>query len=167
MPKSNRRLTRAIQERRESTGERHTDARAGVLATLELPDSERQAHAFAAAVALRRAHAGEDEATARTAVERIQDLAAGNGWTFAEAQAWLDDPGNETLCETCGWVVAMVCPECTGCGCDNATCTGWRHEEFMHPDERAEIEQARNECPECGGNMQNHYDCRCWDNRED
>jgi hypothetical protein len=86
MPKTNRKLTRAVIERRDSTGETYTQAREGVLATLELPDSKREAHAFAAAVALRRAYAGEDEPTARTAVERIQDIAGGNDWTFAEAQ---------------------------------------------------------------------------------
>jgi hypothetical protein len=163
MPKTNRKLTRTVIERRDSTGETYTQARAGVLATLTLPETERQAHAFRAAVALRQAHAGEDETTAATSVEQIQELAESNGWTFAEAQSWFDDPGNELLCETCGWVVAMVCPECTGCGCDNRTCTGWRHEEFMDPDERAELERERNECPECGGDMQNHYDCRCHD----
>ncbi|MCX4471404.1 hypothetical protein OOK41_13985 [Micromonospora sp. NBC_01655] len=52
MPKTNRRLTRAVIERRDSTGETYTQAREGVLATLTLPETERQAHAFRAAVAL-------------------------------------------------------------------------------------------------------------------
>jgi len=167
MPKTNRKLARAVIERRDSTGETYTQAREGVLATMTLPDAERDKHAFAAAVRLRMAHAGEDEATATTAVEAIRDRALGDGVTFAEAQAEYDDPRNEILCEKCGWTVGMVCPECPGCGCYNGSCSGWRHEEFMHEDERREREQLRNECPECGGDMQNHYDCRCWENRED
>jgi hypothetical protein len=167
MPKTNRKLARAVGERRDSTGETYTQAREGVLATLELPETEQQAHAFAAAVALRMARAGEDEATARTSVEAIQDIAARNGWPFAAAQVEYDDPRNEVLCETCGWTVGMVCPECPGCGCYNRQCSGWRHEEFMDPDERRELEQARNECPECGGNMQDHYDCQCHEHDED
>lgn len=157
MPQSNRKLTRAIRQRSESTGEPYTAARAGVLATLELPENERQAHAFAAAVALRMAHAGEDEATATTSVQEIQEIAEGYGYTFAEAQAGYDDPRNQVMCDKCGWTNGMVCPECPGCGCYNSQCTGWRHGEFMDDDERRE----RNECPDCGGDMRNHYDCRC------
>lgn len=161
MPQTNRKLTRAIRERRGTTGEPYTEARAGVLATLDLPEDQQRAHAFAAAVALRRAHAGEDEPTARTAVEHIQDIAARNQWTFAEAQVEYDDPRNEVMCDKCGWTYGMVCPECPGCGCYNTRCSGWRHDEFMDPDERAELERERNECPECGGDSTNHYDCRC------
>lgn len=157
MPKTNRKLTRAVIARRDSTGETYTQAREGVLATLTLPDNERQAHAFAAAVALRMAHAGEDETTATTSVEAIQDIAQRNGWTFAYAQAAYDDPANQVMCEKCGWTNGMVCPECPGCGCYNSQCTGWRHNEFMDEDER----RARNECPDCGGDSTNHYDCRC------
>jgi hypothetical protein len=163
MPKTNRKLTRAVIERRDSTGETYTQAREGVLATMSLPEAGRQAHAFAAAVAVRMAHAGEDEPTARTSVEEIQELVRDREWTFAEAQAEYDDPRNEIMCHTCGWTYGMVCPECPGCGCYNSTCSGWRHDEFMHPDDRRELEQARNECPECGGNMQNHYECTCYD----
>jgi hypothetical protein len=163
MPKTNRKLTRAVTERRDSTGETYTQAREGVLATLSLPQAERDKHAFAAAVRLRMAHAGEDEAAATRAVEVIQDTALGNGWTFAEAQAEYDDPRNEILCETCGWTVGMVCPECPGCGCYNSSCSGWRHEEFMDPHERAELERERNECPECGGDSTNEYECRCYE----
>lgn len=40
------------------------------------------------------------------------------------------DPRYRTLCETCGWTVAMICPECAeGCGCA-ADCWGWRHGEY-------------------------------------
>ncbi|MDG4759288.1 hypothetical protein [Micromonospora sp. WMMD710] len=95
-----------------------------MLATLTLPEKERQAHAFAAAVALRMAHAGEDEATARTSVTEIREIADGYGYTFAEAQAGYDDPRNKVMCTTCGWTNGMVCPECPGCGCYNGQCSG-------------------------------------------
>lgn len=159
MPQTDRKLTRAIRERRQLTGERYTAAREGVLATLTLPEKEQQAHAFRAAVALRMAHAGEDEDRAATAVQEIQDIVECNGWTFAQAQSEYDDPRNQIMCETCGWTYGMVCPECPGCGCYNGRCTGWRHDEFMDDDERAE----RDECPECGGNINNHYECRCYE----
>ncbi|MFI7511459.1 hypothetical protein ACIBSS_32085 [Micromonospora aurantiaca] len=163
MPKTNRKLTRAVIERRDSTGETYTQAREGVLATLSLPEKERQAHAFAAAVALRMAHAGEDADRAATSVQEIQDLAQCNGWPFADAQVEYDSPLNQIMCDKCGWTNGMVCPECPGCGCYNDRCTGWRHDEFMSDDERRE----RNECPECGGNMQNHYECTCYDDVDD
>lgn len=159
MPRSNRKLARAVIERRDSTGESYTQAREGVLATLTLPENERQAHAFRAAVELRMAHAGEDETTAATSVEAIQDIAQRHDWTFPVAQAAYDDPANQVMCETCGWTNGMVCPECPGCGCYNGRCSGWRHDELMDDDERRELR----ECPDCGGDSTNHYDCRCDD----
>lgn len=163
MPQNHRKLTRAIRERCESTGEPYTAARDGVLATLTLPESEQQARAFAAAVALRMAHAGEDEATARTSVQEIRETAEANDWTFAQAQVAYDDPRNQVMCQQCGWTFGMVCPECPGCGCYNDRCSGWRHHEFMDDEERRE----RNECPECGGDVTNHYECRCHEDDED
>jgi hypothetical protein len=157
MPKNNRKLTRAVIERRDSTGEAYTAARAGVLATLTLPKAEQRAHASRAAVALRMAHAGEDEITARTSVQEIQELAESNDYTFIEAQAVYEDPRNQVMCQECGWTYGMVCPECPGCGCYNGRCTGWRHGEFDDDDEDRE----RDECPDCGGNVNNHYECRC------
>ncbi|WP_109745467.1 hypothetical protein [Salinispora vitiensis] len=163
MPKNSRKLTRAATQRRDSTGETYTQARQGVIATLTLPEPERQAHAFRAAVALRMVHAGEDKTTAVTAVEAIQDIAQRNDWTFPVAQAAYDDPANQVMCQECGWTNGMVCPECPGCGCYNSGCSGWRHEEFMDDDERREL----HECPECGGDMRNHYDCTCYDDVDD
>lgn len=49
--------------------------------------------------------------------------------TPAEAVAIMTDPANEVMCERCGWTNGMVCPECSGCGCENGWCTGWRHKE--------------------------------------
>ncbi|WP_188195708.1 hypothetical protein [Nonomuraea sp. SYSU D8015] len=36
----------------------------------------------------------------------------------------------------------MVCPECPGCGCYDGRCSGWRHREYMRPDDLAEREAA-------------------------
>jgi hypothetical protein len=83
--------------------------------------------------------------------ERMQET----GDTYAEAVAFLDDPGNELLCETCGWTNYMVCPECSGCGCDYR-CTGWRHAEYAHDDDDPD----RRNCPECGGD-DSEYGCQC------
>jgi hypothetical protein len=75
--------------------------------------------------------------------------------TYAEAVAFLSDPANETMCETCGWTYGMVCPECTkGCGCETR-CSGWRHHEFRHEDE----ESGELYCEECGADS--HYQCDC------
>lgn len=83
------------------------------------------------------------------------------GEPYTEAEAVVTDPANEVLCETCGWTVSMVCPECSGCGCCNHSCSGWRHREYMHEDDRAELEAAEAECPECGGDTRTGYDCDC------
>lgn len=82
--------------------------------------------------------------------------------TYKDAVAYLEqernDPANQLLCETCGWTVGMICPECPGgCGCYNGRCSGWRHDEWMTEDERREL----NACVECGGDTSNHYDCQC------
>lgn len=54
----------------------------------------------------------------------------GGEWSKGYCRAWLLDPGNQTLCEQCGWTLSMVCPECEeGCGCVTY-CTGWRHSEY-------------------------------------
>jgi|SRR5882724_765139 len=59
--------------------------------------------------------------------------------------AHMADTANHLLCETCGWLNRMVCPECPGCGCYNGRCSGWRHNEYAHEDD-SEPE----ECGFCG-----------------
>lgn len=53
--------------------------------------------------------------------------------TYADAVQIVEtEPRFQTLCETCGWSMAMICPECSeGCGCA-VGCTGWRHGEYSH-----------------------------------
>jgi hypothetical protein len=92
---------------------------------------------------------GETYTQARDAVIDIHERAEGFGLTWAEAEAEHDDPLNELLCDTCGWTVGMACPECPGCGCYTGRCSGWRHGEYMHDDERHELAQEA-ECGECG-----------------
>lgn len=91
--------------------------------------------------------------------------------TYREAVDYLEqernDPRNQTLCETCGWTVGMVCPECPGCGCYNSQCSGWRHHEYQ-----AEMDAATGEydpdsdpygCEECGagGSGDPYGECVC------
>ncbi|GAA3760812.1 hypothetical protein GCM10022402_43320 [Salinactinospora qingdaonensis] len=82
--------------------------------------------------------------------------------TYTDAVAYLEqqrnDPRNQVMCETCGWVWGMVCPECPGCGCYNAVCSGWRHHEYMDEDERAELTA----CDEYGGNAYNPPEYHGW-----
>lgn len=78
--------------------------------------------------------------------------------TYAEAVEALAarraDPGYDVLCEVCGWLNNMVCPECAkGCGCENR-CTGWRHGEWNIDDDPEPWE-----CDECGAGHE--YDCDC------
>ncbi len=109
----------------------------------------------------RQQRTGGNYTKALRAVRVIAEIAEDNDWTFDEAEAFYDDPGNEVACENCCWTYKMLCPECPGCGCYNGRCSGWRHEEYMHPDELADLNAWRNECPECGGDVTNHYDCQC------
>lgn len=71
-----------------------------------------------------------------------------------------NNPLNQLLCETCGWTNRMVCPECSGCGCDDY-CSGWRHTEFAEGDPDHDTRG----CPECGaGSGGNPYgECCCYD----
>lgn len=92
---------------------------------------------------------GESYTVARDAVLDIRRRMDDFELSWEEAEAEHDDPRNQLLCETCGWTVGMVCPECPGCGCYNQQCSGWRHREYMHDDEREEI-AADAECGECG-----------------
>jgi hypothetical protein len=90
----------------------------------------------------------------------IRDLKAHNpDLTYTEAAEILADPANQLLCETCGWTLGMICPECPGCGCYNGRCTGWRHGEYAHEDDRDPSEDA---CDECGGSFSLlGYDAGC------
>ena len=86
----------------------------------------------------------------------ITECMQDNGYDYAEAVAFLEDPANELLCEICGWTVGMVCPECSpGCGCVT-NCTGWRHGEWG-----AEDDHEPAACPECGGELGSPYGCDC------
>lgn len=59
--------------------------------------------------------------------------------TYSAAVHVLDtEPRLQTLCETCGWTMAMICPECAeGCGCATG-CTGWRHRDYGFDDDDPE-----------------------------
>jgi hypothetical protein len=74
---------------------------------------------------------------------------------YAEAVGFLTDPANREMCEVCGWTWGMICPECSGCGCDRY-CTGWRHGEWGPEDD----DRPGWECPECGGD-DSEYGCQC------
>ncbi|MEV0236800.1 hypothetical protein [Nonomuraea sp. NPDC050786] len=93
----------------------------------------------------------------------LEDWLDGREETPAEAVAIMTDPANQVACEKCGWTNGMLCPECPGCGCYDGQCSGWRHREYMHPDDVAELEAAEAECPECGGDTRSGYDCHCDD----
>lgn len=103
---------------------------------------------------------GETYTAARETVLNILQLMDETGETYAEVEAWVDDPRNHVLCTVCGWTNGMACPECAkGCGCETR-CTGWRHVEYATPEERQE-----SGCPECGaGGGDNPYgECVCWE----
>ncbi|MFJ8213230.1 hypothetical protein [Streptomyces sp. NPDC096033] len=56
----------------------------------------------------------------------------------------------DSMCETCGWVYSMACPECPGCGCYTGQCTGWRHGEYGGQDDDAEpYDCGDDDCPGC------------------
>ncbi|WP_188831184.1 hypothetical protein [Nocardia camponoti] len=81
--------------------------------------------------------------------------------TYDEALAELHDPLNQTLCETCGWTLRMVCPECPGCGCYNGRCSGWRHREDMAATGDDDGLREMRSCAECGGDTEAYYGCDC------
>ncbi|WP_329433227.1 hypothetical protein OG564_10835 [Streptomyces sp. NBC_01280] len=54
--------------------------------------------------------------------------------TVDDALAYLEDPNHKLLSRECGWTVAMICPECPGCGCYSGECSGYRHREFADDD---------------------------------
>jgi hypothetical protein len=94
---------------------------------------------------------------ARSDVPEIHQIATEDEMKFEEAEAVYDDPANQVICEICGWTLGMSCPECTGCGCNNLTCSGWRHQEYMLDEKLEEL----NACPECGGDSTSPYGCGC------
>ncbi|MFM9373237.1 hypothetical protein [Streptomyces sp. Da 82-17] len=86
--------------------------------------------------------------------------------TYREAVAVLEarrnDPLNQVMCEDCGWVGGMACPECAkGCGCEY-DCPGWRHEEARAATGDWDEDDDPYAC-ECGaGGRDNPYgDCFC------
>jgi hypothetical protein len=92
----------------------------------------------------------------------IHERMDGSDETYEEAEAFLADPANEVFCQICGWTLAMVCPECSGCACHGGRCSGWRHQEYMHEDDLAELrEQER--CEECGADVSlgSYDECTC------
>lgn len=94
-------------------------------------------------------------------IARLLDEVGDEFPTFADAEAYVEDPANQTLCGICGWTMGMVCPECSkGCGCVTS-CSGWRHREWNSHDDDPEYDYV--ECPDCGGNINspNPYDCTC------
>ena len=48
------------------------------------------------------------------------------------------DEVTDVMCTVCDWTFAMICPECPGCGCYNAQCTGWRHTEYAQDADNGE-----------------------------
>jgi hypothetical protein len=71
-----------------------------------------------------------------------------------------NDPRNQLLCETCGWTVGMVCPECPGCGCYNGRCSGWRHSEYQDEMDAATGETREYDC-DCGFYGSGFHCCEC------
>lgn len=61
------------------------------------------------------------------AINRFADVT-----TYAVARQVVDtEPCYKLLCETCGWTLDMICPECPGCGCYSGECDGWRHGNYV------------------------------------
>lgn len=95
--------------------------------------------------------------------------------TYREAVDYLRqqqaDPRNQILCETCDWLVGMVCPECPGCGCYNSCCSGWRHSEYQEEMDAATGDydpDAGVYCLDCGAGSSSPYDeCDCYYDDED
>jgi hypothetical protein len=85
-----------------------------------------------------------------------------NELSWEEAEAAYDDPANQLLCETCGWTLGMICPECPGCGCYTGQCSGWRHREYSSDDEQDERREDEC-CEECGADVSlgSYDECAC------
>lgn len=95
--------------------------------------------------------------------DSVQRYMEDNEVSREEAEAWFDDPGTDQLCGTCGWLNNMICPECSGCGCERH-CTGWRHAEYADDDgAQYDDDDYRYACSECGAdNRPGSYNwCDC------
>ncbi|MFD7867818.1 hypothetical protein [Streptomyces sp. NPDC059783] len=144
MPKDHARK-KALAAIKDSYGVKHADA----IALLDHPD------------------AGERETLERYLAEYI-DIN-----TYGEAVDYLRqeqaDPRNQLLCETCGWLMGMVCPECKkGCGCEYE-CTGWRHEEMRAATGEYDPDDDPYGCEECGagGGDDPYGECCCYEDEEE
>jgi hypothetical protein len=126
MPQDTRVRTRAVRDHMKATGLTYTAAMAAI------------------------------DAPFKPGYISISECMQQNGYSYGEAVAFLADPANELLCEVCGWTNGMICPECSGCGCNHG-CTGWRHREYADEDDD---DPSGRYCTECGANS--HYDCYCW-----
>ena len=110
------------------------------------------------AITQRMARTGKTYTQAEEVELAIRERMDETGETYVEAEAEVTDPGNQILCQECGWLVKWICPECSGCGC-NTDCTGWRHTEIQmlygprDPDAHL--------CSECGADTSSYYGCNC------
>lgn len=138
MPKNHARK-QALAELKDELGIKHADA----IALLDHPDGD------------------EREQLAQYLAEYI-DIN-----TYREAVDYLQrDPRRQLLCEKCGWSMAMICPECPGCGCYNGECSGWRHHEYAEPD--YDDPDYGVYCRECGAGSSSPYDeCTCYEDFEE
>jgi hypothetical protein len=121
-----------------------------------------QARAIEDAIARLMAERGLDREAAAELDGRARDLMDRDEEfeTYDDALAWLDDPANEVMCDTCGWTWGMVCPECDkGCGCETR-CTGWRHKDWSNSGDDEDMDD-RWECEECGGGDDAYTGCQC------
>ncbi len=122
----------------------------------------KDSRALTRAARARAARTGEPYTAARAMEVAIRERVELLEETPEEAEAVLTDPANETLCEVCGWTMGMICPECSGCGCDTGRCTGWRHAEYDGPDEEeATSGYGQEDCEECGGMAGPYDECVC------
>lgn len=159
MPRANRKLTRAARRHRKS-GQTYAQARAAVLEVAGAATAARDAERIARRIAL-----GATEQDAAEALEVIKYIAGEHGTSYDDAEVWYDRPGNQPICNVCGWVGDMACPECSGCGCDTS-CTGWRHREFAAEsgfDDDLDADHFQQDCPDCGGSFdyRTGYGCAC------
>jgi hypothetical protein len=128
----------------------------------ETGDMPQDTRALTRAARVRMRARGEKYTEAREAVLAIRERMDEREETYEEAEAWFDDPASQVMCGTCGWTSGMACPECPGCGCYYGCCSGWRHQEYMHEDELAELREDER-CEECGADlsMGSYDECHC------
>jgi hypothetical protein len=140
MPKNHARKI-ALSGLKDSLGIRHADA----VALLDHPDAD-------------------ERATLREYLATYVDINTYRGAVDYLVQE-RNDPRNQLLCDTCGWSVGMICPECPGCGCYTGQCSGWRHHEYSEPD--YDDPDYGVYCRECGAGSSSPYDeCTCFEDEE-